>query len=162
MAEEKVIRLTYEGKKKMEDELSDLKANRRREIAQKIKEAREQGDLSENAEYDAARDEQREIERRISQLDEILRNAVVVEEDTENKETVSFGSRVVIRDMEEPFTEYNFKIVGSAESDLMNGKISDESPVGKKLIGSMAGQVITVDTPSGKKVSYEVVSFERN
>ena len=159
MAEEKQIILTYEGLKQLEDELQNLKVNRRREVAQKIKEAREQGDLSENAEYDAARDEQREIENRISEIDRILKNAVVADEDSQNKETVNFGSSVTFEDME-THVSYTYKLVGSTESDILNGKISNESPVGERLIGSKVGQIITVETPSGT-MNYKITKFWR-
>ena len=159
MAEEKQIILTYEGLKQLEDELQNLKVNRRREVAQKIKEAREQGDLSENAEYDAARDEQREIENRISEIDRILKNAVVADEDSQNKETVNFGCSVTFEDME-THVSYTYKLVGSTESDILNGKISNESPVGERLIGSKVGQIITVETPSGT-MNYKITKFWR-
>ena len=160
MAEEKQIILTYEGLKQLEDELQNLKVNRRREVAQKIKEAREQGDLSENAEYDAARDEQREIENRISEIDRILKNAKVAEEDTQNKETINFGSNVTFEDMES-HVSYTYKLVGSTESDILNGKISNESPVGERLIGSKVGQIITVETPNGT-MNYKIIKFWRD
>ena len=159
MAEDKQIILTYEGLKQLEDELQNLKVNRRREVAQKIKEAREQGDLSENAEYDAARDEQREIENRISEIDRILKNAVTADEGSQNKETVNFGSSVTFEDME-THVSYTYKLVGSTESDILNGKISNESPVGERLIGSKVGQIITVETPSGT-MNYKITKFWR-
>ena len=159
MAEEKKNILTYDGLKKLEDELQNLKVFRRREVAQKIKEAREQGDLSENAEYDAARDEQREIENRIAEIEKILKNAVVAEEDSQNTETVNFGCTVTFEDMDSQ-QSYTYKLVGSTESDILNGRISNESPVGSKLIGSKVGQVITVDTPNGT-MNYKVTDFKR-
>ena len=159
MAEEKKNILTYEGFKKLEDELQNLKVFRRREVAQKIKEAREQGDLSENAEYDAARDEQREIENRIAEIDKILKNAVVAEEDSANTEAINFGCTVTFEDMES-HKSYTYKLVGSTETDILNGMISNESPVGSKLIGSKVGQVITVDAPNGT-ISYKITDFKR-
>ncbi|MBR3538037.1 MAG: transcription elongation factor GreA [Eubacterium sp.] len=159
VAEDKQIILTYEGLKQLEDELQNLKVNRRREVAQKIKEAREQGDLSENAEYDAARDEQREIENRISEIDRILKNAVTADEGSQNKETVNFGSSVTFEDME-THTSYTYKLVGSTESDILNGKISNESPVGERLIGSKTGQIVTVETPNGTK-NFKITNFWR-
>ncbi len=157
MAEEKKNILTYEGLKKLEDELQNLKVVRRREVAQKIKEAREQGDLSENAEYDAARDEQREIENRIAEIDKILKNAVVADEDSQNTETINFGCTVTYEDMEthEVFT---YKLVGSTESNILEGKISNESPVGSKLIGSKVGQVVTVESPNGT-LNYKITDM---
>ena len=116
--------LTYEGLKKYEDELQDLKVNKRQEVAQKIKEAREQGDLSENAEYDAAKDEQRDIEARIEALEKILKNAeVVVEEDVDTNK-ISIGCNVKIRDLELN-EDLEYKIVGSQEANSLNGKISN-------------------------------------
>jgi len=160
MAEEKKIILTYEGYKQLEDELSNLKVNRRREVAEKISEAREQGDLSENAEYDAARDEQRAIERRIAEIDKILKNAIVAEEGSVSSDTVSFGCTVTFENLEDN-AQYTYKIVGSTEADVMKGFISIESPVGAKLVGSKVGQVITVDAPKGT-FNYKILDFSRN
>ena len=133
MAEKKNI-LTYTGLKKYEDELHDLKVNKRQEIAQKIKEAREQGDLSENAEYDAAKDEQRDIEARIVDLEKLLKNAEVVVEDEIDLDKISIGCQVKVLDVEED-EEMEFKIVGSTEANSLDGKISNESPVGRALLG---------------------------
>ena len=160
MAEEKKNILTYEGLKKLEDELSNLKVNRRKEVAQKIKEAREQGDLSENAEYDAARDEQREIENRISEIEKILKNAVVADEGSANSETINFGCTVTFEDLDSK-QQFTYKIVGSTEADILKGLISNESPVGSKLIGSKVGQVISVDAPKGT-FNYKILDFTRN
>jgi transcription elongation factor GreA len=161
MAEEKKNILTYEGLKKLEDELSDLKVNRRREVAQKIKEAREQGDLSENAEYDAAKDEQRDIEARIAEIEKILKNVEVIDEDSLDTESVNFGCTVHFEDMETK-QEYTYRLSGSTESNILEGSISNESPVGSKLIGSKVGQVITIDAPNGGKYSYKILDFTRN
>jgi len=120
MAEKKNI-LTYEGLKQLEDELQDLKVNRRKQVAQKIKEAREQGDLSENAEYDAAKDEQRDIEARIEEIDKILKNAEVVVEDEVDVGTINIGCLVRILDMEFD-DELLYKIVGSTEANSLKGK----------------------------------------
>ena len=135
--------LTREGLKKYEDELHELKVIRRKEVAQKIKEAREQGDLSENAEYDAAKDEQRDIEARIEELEKILKNVEVVdmEDDSENLEKVSFGLAVKVKDNEFG-DEMEFKIVGATEANSLKGKISNESPLGKALIGAKKGDII--------------------
>ena len=131
MQEKKNI-LTYEGLRKYEDELHDLKVVKRKEVAQKIKEAREQGDLSENAEYDAAKDEQRDIEARIEELEKILKNAEVVVEDEVELDRINIGCQVKILDVE--FNEeLEYKIVGSTEANSLKGKISNESPVGKAL-----------------------------
>ena len=160
MADEKKNKLTYEGLKRLENELSDLKINRRREIAQKIKEAREQGDLSENAEYDAAKEEQRNIEMRIAEIDRILKNAEVIDEDSFDSESINYGCTIHFEEMESK-QEYTFKLSGSTESNILEGTISDESPLGVKLIGSKVGQVITVDAPDGAKYSYKILDFKR-
>ena len=148
MAEKKVI-LTYEGLKKMEEELENLKTVRRKEVAEKIKEARGQGDLSENAEYEAAKEEQAEIESRIVVLEKMLRNAEVIDDDEVNNDMISVGSIVKLYDFEFE-EEVEYSIVGSAEADPMNGKISNESPVGLGLIGHKLGETITIETPSGE------------
>ena len=151
--------LTYEGLKKLEDELENLKVVRRKEVSQKIKEAREQGDLSENAEYDAAKDEQRDIEARIEELEKILKNAEVVVEEEADLDKVSIGCSVKILDCEFD-EELVFKIVGSTEANSLKGKISNESPVGKALLGKKVGDTVTVETPAGE-FSYKVLSIHR-
>ena len=138
MADSKKNILTFAGLKALEDELFELKVNKRREVAQKIKEAREQGDLSENAEYDAAKDEQRDIEARIEELEKLLKNVEVVDEDDVDLDTVSVGCRVKIYDAEFD-EEVEYQIVGSTEADSLNYKISNESPVGAALIGRKVG-----------------------
>ena len=152
--------LTYEGLKKYEEELQDLKVVKRREVAQKIKEAREQGDLSENAEYDAAKDEQRDIEARIEELEKILKNAEVVDEDEVDLERINIGCKVKILDVEYN-DELEYKIVGSTEANSLKGKISNESPVGKALIGAKVGDVINVETPAGV-FQYKVLGIQRS
>lgn len=147
MAEKKNI-LTYEGLKKLEDELQDLKVVQRREIAQKIKEAREQGDLSENAEYDAAKDEQRDIEARIEEIEKILKDAEVYLEEDVDLGKVNIGCIVKILDMEYE-DEIEYKVVGATEANSLKGKISNESPLGKALIGAQRGDVVTVEAPAG-------------
>lgn len=160
MAEAKKNILTYEGLKKLEDELQDLKVNRRKEVATKIKEAREQGDLSENAEYDAAKDEQRDIEARIEEIEKILKNAEVVVEEDVDLDAINIGCKVKIKDLEyDDILEY--KIVGSTEANSLKGKISNESPVGKALIGAKLGEVIEVETISGV-LKYEVLEIQRS
>ena len=160
MADIKKNLLTYAGLKKLEEELHDLKVVRRKEVAQKIKEAREQGDLSENAEYDAAKDEQRDIEARIEEIEKILKNAEVVVEDEVDLGTISVGCKVKVHDM-----EYNedmeFKLVGSTEANSLQGKISNESPVGKALIGAKMGDIVNVEMPSGV-MQYKVLYIQRN
>ena len=152
--------LTYAGLQKLEDELHDLKVNRRKEVAGKIKEAREQGDLSENAEYDAAKDEQRDIETRIEEIEKILKNAEVVVEDEVDVNKINVGCTVKVYD-EEFEEELEFKIVGSSEANSLQGKISDESPVGKALIGRSIGDVVEVETQAGV-ISYKVLAIERS
>lgn len=159
MAEKKNI-LTYEGLKALEDELQDLKVNKRREVATKIKEAREQGDLSENAEYDAAKDEQRDIELRIEEIDKILKNAEVVVEEDVDANVINVGSQVKLLDMEFE-EEMEYKIVGSTEVDCLNGKISNESPVGMALIGAKVGDVVEVEVPSGDVVQYKILEIQK-
>ena len=152
--------LTYAGLKKLEDELHDLKVVKRKEVAEKIKEAREQGDLSENAEYDAAKDEQRDIEARIEEIEKILKNAEVVVEDEVDLDKISVGCKVKVHDYE--FEEdIELKIVGSTEANSLEGKISNESPVGKALMGKHKGDVVEVEMPSGVK-QYKFLEIQRN
>lgn len=152
--------LTYEGLKKLQDELQDLKVVQRAEVAKKIKEAREQGDLSENAEYDAAKDEQRDIETRIEEIEKILKNVDVVDEEEVDLATINIGCRVKIRDMEMK-EDLEYKIVGSTEADILQGKISNESPVGKALIGAKVGQTVKVETQFGVQ-KYKVLEIIRS
>ena len=126
-------------------------------MAQKIKEAREQGDLSENAEYDAAKDEQRDIEARIEQIEKILKNAEVVVEDEVDLNKISVGCKVKVLDVEFD-EELSYKIVGSTEANSIKGKISNESPVGKALIGAHVGETVTVHTPAGES-AYKVLEI---
>lgn len=158
--EEKKNILTYEGLRKYEDELHNLKVNMRQEVAQKIKEAREQGDLSENAEYDAAKDEQRDIEARIEELEKILKNAEVVVEDEVDLEKISIGCKVRILDMEYN-EEMEYKIVGSTEANSLKGKISNESPVGKSLLGAREGDIVEAETQAGT-LRYKVLEIQRS
>ena len=160
MADVKKNVLTYEGLKRYEAELQDLKVVRRKEIADKIKEAREQGDLSENAEYDAAKDEQRDIEARIEELEELLKNAEVYVEDEATLDAVSIGTTVVLLDLEYD-EEVEFKIVGSTEADSLQGLISNEAPVGKALLGKKIGDLVTVETQMGD-VQYKVLNITRS
>ena len=158
--EEKKNILTYEGLKKYEDELQDLKVNKRQEVAQKIKEAREQGDLSENAEYDAAKDEQRDIEARIEELEKILKNAEVIVEEEVDLDTINIGCRVKVLDVEYN-EECDYKIVGSTEANSLAGKISNESPLGKALLGKAIGEDVEVEAQAGV-IEYTVLKIERN
>ena len=158
--EEKKNLLTYAGLKKLEEELHDLKVVKRKEVAEKIKEAREQGDLSENAEYDAAKDEQRDIEARIEEIEKILKNAEVVVEDEVDLDKISVGCKVKVHDFE--FEEdIELKIVGSTEANSLEGKISNESPVGKALIGAHKGDIVEVEMSAGV-MQYKVLEIQRN
>jgi len=152
--------ITYEGLKKLEDELEELKTVKRKEVAKKIAEAREQGDLSENAEYDAAKAEQLEYENRIEEIEQILKYAEVIVEDEVDVRKVSIGCKVKIMDLE--FNdEMEFKIVGSSEANSLKGKISNESPVGKALLGKKTGDTVKVQTKSGT-IKYRILTIERS
>ena len=137
----------------------DLKVNQRREIAQKIKEAREQGDLSENAEYDAAKDEQRDIEARIEQIEKILKNAEVVLDEEIDLDKISIGCLVRVLDVEYD-EEEEYKLVGSSEASSLQNKISNESPFGQALIGAKVGDIVEVEAPAGV-IKYKVLSIHR-
>ncbi len=150
--------MSREGVKELEDELNDLIVNKRNEIAEKLKEARAQGDLSENAEYDAAKDEQRDVEARIEKIEEILKN-VEIYDDAKKTDKISMGSKVKILDVELN-EELEYKIVGSQEANILKGKISNESPIGRALIGAKVGQVVSVETESGT-FDYKVVSINK-
>jgi len=164
---EKKNQLTREGLRRYEEELHELKSVKRKEVAAKIKEAREQGDLSENAEYDAARDEQRNIEARIEELEEILKNAEVIDIDqTKGKITkVSFGCTVRLEDIELG-EEVTYTIKGSSEANIIDEEgtpsISNECPLGKALLdgeGAKKGATVTVDAPDKKKIEYKVLDI---
>ena len=157
MEEKKLI--TYEGLRDLEEELQDLKVNRRREIADKIKVAREQGDLSENAEYDAAKDEQRDIEARIEEIEGILKSVEVVDEDEIDAKKVSIGSRVKIRDLETK-EDMEITIVGPTEASSLEGRIANDSPIGAALMGKERNNKVTVETPGGEIV-YKILSVKR-
>jgi len=158
MPEKKRI-LTYSGLKALEEELQHLKVVKRKQVAEKIKEARGQGDLSENAEYDAAKDEQGEIESRIAEVEIILKNAEVIDEDEVDLSTVSIGCRVRLFDIEFD-EEVDYAIVGSTEADPLKCKISNESPVGAKLIGARQGDVVVTSTPAGT-VRFKILEIHR-
>jgi len=163
MAETQAVKkniLTYAGLKKLEDELEDLKVNKRREISEKIKEARDQGDISENAEYDAAKDEQRDVEARIEEIEEILKNAEVVVEDEASTRAVSVGCKVRLLDLKTN-EELEYAIVGSTEANSLQNKISNESPVGRALIGAKKNQTVKVSTPAGE-IEYQIQKIMRN
>ncbi len=157
MADKKHI-LTYAGLKQYEDELQNLKVVKRKEVAQKIKEAREQGDLSENAEYDAAKDEQRDIETEIAELEAILANCEVIQDNDKNKDVVKMESVVVPHDVE--FDEdIEYTIVGSSEADSLNNKISNESPMAKGLLGHKVGEEVEIEIPNGT-MKVKILSVE--
>lgn len=146
----KTIKLTDEGLKKLEAELEMLKTEGRKDIAEKIKVARGYGDLSENSEYDEAKNEQAKIEARIVELEAMLKNVELISS-TEASDTVQLGSKVKVLDVEFE-DECEYQIVGSPEADVKNGLISDESPVGKALIGHKTGDEVVAETPSGEIV----------
>lgn len=149
--------ITDEGLKKLEAELEELKSVKRKEIAEKIKVALSFGDLSENSEYDEAKNEQAIIEGRIAEIENQLKNVRVLDESELNTEAVHIGSRLRVRDLELNVEEV-YQIVGSTEADPLNGRISDESPVGKAFLGHMADDVVEVETPAGT-VQYRVVEI---
>ncbi len=155
----KQVLLTDEGLKNLEAELEELKAVKRKEIAEKIKVALSFGDLSENSEYDEAKNEQAIVEARIASIENMLNNVQVINEDELSTEIIHVGSKVKVRDIEfDDICEY--KIVGSSEADPINGRISDESPVGKSLIGHRVGEKVEVETPVGS-MSYEVLEISK-
>ena len=158
MANKAVV--TYAGLKALEDELQDLKVTKRKEIAEKLKEARAQGDLSENAEYDAAKDEQAQIEARIEEIEALLKNVEVVVESEADANKVNIGCKVKVQDMTYD-EELEFQIVGSTEANSLKGKISNESPVGKALLGHEVGEVVSIETPDGDE-QYKILGIERN
>jgi transcription elongation factor GreA len=156
MSEKKTV-LTYEGLKRLEEELQELKVVRRRDVAAKIKEARGQGDLSENAEYDAAKEEQAESEARIEKQKKMLRNAEVIDEEDLDQDSVSVGSTVKVLDIE--FNEeIEYLIVGSTEADPVQGRISNESPLGTALLSKKMGDTISVEAPDGT-IEYRILNI---
>ena len=160
MSQSKKFIMTYEGVKKLEEELEYLKTVKRKEITEKIKVALGYGDLSENSEYDEAKNDQAFTEGRIIQLENMLKNAVVVDESEIPKDKVSVGSIVKVMDYEFD-EEVEYTIVGSAEADPMNFKISNESPVGSALIGKKVGDVVEVAVPTGLS-KFEVLEIRRD
>lgn len=158
MAEQGKI-LTRASYQKIEEELEDLKVNRRKEIAIVIKEAKEQGDLSENAEYDAAMDEQRDIEARIEKLEEILKNAEIIDSKKIDFDKIHVGCKVKVRDMGTR-KEIGYEIVSSTEVNSREKKISYESPVGAAMMGKEVGDVVEIDVPAGK-IRYKILDIEK-
>lgn len=153
------VLLTAEGIRRLEEELDELKTVKRQEVAERIKVAIAFGDISENAEYDEAKNEQAFVEGKIIQLENMLRVARVVDDDDLNTDVIGVGNTVVLYD-EEFDEEVTYTIVGSAEADLLNNKISNESPVGSALLGARVGQVVEVAAPSGP-VKLKVLRIER-
>ena len=155
----KQIMLTDEGLKKYEEELEYLKTVKRKENAEKLKEARAQGDLSENAEYDAAKDEQGMIEARIMELDAMLKNVKIIDESELTNEIIHVGSKVKVHDFD--FDEDTvYQIVGSNEADPANGRLSDESPVGAALLGHATGDTVDVETPDGT-IQFKILEISK-
>lgn len=156
---EKDVFLTAEGLDRLENELDELKSVRRKEIAERIKQALEFGDISENAEYDQAKNEQAKLEERIARLETILRNAKLIDEDEITTHEVSVGSKVIVKDLEFD-EEMEYTIVGSAEADPYSGRISNESPVGRALLGGKSGEIVDVQVPDGT-IKYQIISINR-
>lgn len=152
--------LTYTGLKELEEELQHLKVVKRKEIAEKIKEARAQGDLSENAEYDAAKDEQSDMEKRIEEIEKILKNAEVIDEDEVDLNKISIGCTVTLEDLDYE-EEVTYRIVGSTEADILKGKISNECPVGVALLGKKIGDKIEVEGID-ENSHYKVLAISKN
>jgi transcription elongation factor GreA len=149
LSTEKVYPMTKEGKEKLEKELEELKTVKRKEVVERIKIARSFGDLSENSEYDAAKDEQAFVEGRISTIENMIRNAKIIEEDEKNSDTVQLGKSVTFVELPDG-DEESYTIVGSAEADPFEGKISNDSPIAKSLLGHKIGEKVTVQTPGGE------------
>lgn len=148
MAEEKTFPMTLEGKQKLEDELEEYKMKRRPEVIKQIKIARSYGDLSENSEYESAKDEQAMVESRIAQIENMLQYAEIIDNEDVDKDEVSMGRSVTFKELpdEEPET---YSIVGESESDPLSGKISNESPMAKGLLGHKIGEEVEIEIPSG-------------
>jgi len=149
MTEEKSYYMTEEGKEKLENELHVLKTEKRKEVVERIKIARDFGDLSENSEYDSAKEEQAFVETRIAQLEKMIRNAVIIENDEENVDIVSLGKKVTFIELPNG-EEETYTIVGSPEADPFEGKISNDSPMAKSLLGQEKGTEVMVPTPGGE------------
>ena len=157
MAKKEII-LTKKGLEDLENELEKLKTVKRKEVAEKIKEARGFGDLSENAEYNAAKEEQAQVEERIVEIENILKIAIVAEDVTSTKK-VSIGSKVEVYDKELD-EKIEYEIVGSTEADVLNSKISNESPVGSALLGNKKGDIVKVETPGGE-IELEIIKIKK-
>lgn len=160
MLETKQTILTLQGLKQLEDELDELKTTRRKDVAEKIKQALSFGDLSENGEYDEAKNEQAQVELRIIQLESMLKNAKIIDEDEIDTTVVSIGSKVTLYDVEFD-EEIEYTIVGSTEADPAKNKISDESPVGRALLGASIGETVSTQVPSGATLSFKVLDISK-
>ena len=158
MAKEVVV--TREGYDKLVHDLDELRTVKRKEVADKIKVARGYGDLSENAEYDAAKNDQAVLEQRITELKAMIENAVVVDESKISTDVVGFGTRVTIVYEDEPDDEETYTIVGTSESDPANGKLSNESPVGAALLAHKKGDEIETTGPTGRVIKMKILSIE--
>ncbi len=158
MATEKVFPMTQAGKEKLEQEIEYLKTVKRKEVVERIKIARSFGDLSENSEYDSAKEEQAFVEGRITTLENMIRNAKIIEEDEMASDTVTLGRSVTFIELPDG-EEETYTIVGSAEADPFEGKISNDSPIAKSLIGRKVGEEVTVQTPGGE-MNVRIVSIK--
>jgi transcription elongation factor GreA len=158
MSEKEVI-LTQDGLRKLEEELEHLKSVKRREVAERIKVAIGYGDISENSEYEDAKNEQAFIEGRVITLEKMLRNARIINDDEIDTDVVSIGSKVVLEDLEFGEKE-EYTIVGTAESDPSQNKISNESPVGKAILGKKKGSIVDVNVPAGI-IQYKIVDINK-
>jgi transcription elongation factor GreA len=155
----KEVILTPEGYKKLKDEIELLSTERRREVAERIRVARQFGDIAENAEYDDAKNDQMLLEHRIARLEEQLRNARVIEKKEISTEVVSVGSHVRLRDVDAKQT-FEYRIVGSAEANPSENKLSNESPVGRAIIGHKKGDTVEVTTPRGSSLKYKILEIK--
>lgn len=158
MAEKRIF-MTVEGLEKIEKELDELKSVRRKEVADRIKQSLSFGDISENSEYDQAKNEQAQLEERIIKLEDILSNSMLIDENEVTTDKVSVGSKVLVKDLEYD-EEMEYLIVGSAEADPHEGKISNESPLGSSLLGGKQGDIVEVQVPDGN-IKYEVLDIKR-
>ena len=156
---EKDVFLTAEGLNKLENELDELRTVKRREVAERIKQALAFGDISENSEYDQAKNEQAQLEERIAKLEMILRNARLIDHEDISTDVVSIGSKVMVKDLEYD-EEMEYTIVGSAEADPYEGKISNESPVGSALLGKKQEEIVEVRVPDAI-IKYQILSITR-
>ena len=157
MARESLI--TPEGLEKLKTELEELQTTRRREVAERIKEAREFGDIAENSEYDDAKNEQAMLEQRIAQMEERVRRAIVIDKDQVDTGVVSVGVKVHVKDQKTGDSR-KFQLVGSAEANPSEEKLSHESPIGKALMGRKRGEIVTVEVPRGGNRKLKITKIE--